>query len=244
MSVYEYEECNCHPWCSDPSRDEFIRAAEDGRSGPLPTLEEAIYRAGTFMPSEAPKGQNCTERDNCAAPAASVNSQGILDSSPAASGAAGTEVVEFWGVRAKQSMAVPPGCASPRRVQSQPFQVFASEREAQAEADRCGGVVFAIPGSEPAAPPASGAAGTGWLTGDERLAVSGAILILDQHGPTNIGRTLNDILARSSPPEVVLPECPYDGYTMLTAEYVWCKCVAVFTEALAAAGVKVKEVVK
>ena len=55
-------------------------------------------------------------------------------------------------------------------------------------------------------------------------------------------RMLSVLLARSSPPEVVLPECPYDGYTMLTAEYVWCKCVAVFTEALAAAGVPVKEV--
>jgi hypothetical protein len=135
-------------------------------------------------------------------------------------------------------MAVPPGCASPRRVQSQPFQVFASEREAQAEADRCGGVVFAIPGSEPAAPPASGAAGTGWLTGDERLAVSGAILILDQHGPTNIGRTLNDILARSSPPEVVIPFVdPALARIVYGRDSEW-------LAALAAAGVKVKEVVK
>ena len=29
-------------WCSDPSRDEAVRAAEDGRDRPLPTLEEAI----------------------------------------------------------------------------------------------------------------------------------------------------------------------------------------------------------
>ena len=47
-----------------------------------------------------------------------------------------------WGVWAKQSMAVPPGCASPRRVQ--PFRTFASKHEAQAVADRCDGVVFAI----------------------------------------------------------------------------------------------------
>ena len=53
-----------------------------------------------------------------------------------------------------------------------------------------------------AAPAASGAAGAGWLTEDERLAVSGAILILDQQGPTNIGRSLNDLLAREMPPEV------------------------------------------
>jgi len=31
-----------HAWCSDPSRDAGVRAAEDGRDRPLPTLEEAI----------------------------------------------------------------------------------------------------------------------------------------------------------------------------------------------------------
>ncbi len=31
-----------HAWCRDPSRDERVRAAEDGRTGPLPTLGEAI----------------------------------------------------------------------------------------------------------------------------------------------------------------------------------------------------------
>ena len=29
-------------WCRDIPRDEAVRAAEDGRTGPLPTLEEAI----------------------------------------------------------------------------------------------------------------------------------------------------------------------------------------------------------
>jgi hypothetical protein len=33
-----------HAWCRDPSRDERVRAAEDGRTGPLPTLEECIER--------------------------------------------------------------------------------------------------------------------------------------------------------------------------------------------------------
>jgi len=31
-----------HAWCRDPSRDAAVRAAEDGRTGPLPTLGEAI----------------------------------------------------------------------------------------------------------------------------------------------------------------------------------------------------------
>jgi hypothetical protein len=31
-----------HAWCRDPSRDERVRAAEDGRDRPLPTLEQCI----------------------------------------------------------------------------------------------------------------------------------------------------------------------------------------------------------
>jgi hypothetical protein len=31
-----------HAWCRDVARDERVRAAEDGRDRPLPTLGEAI----------------------------------------------------------------------------------------------------------------------------------------------------------------------------------------------------------
>lgn len=34
-----------HAWCRDVARDERVRAAEDGRTGPLPTLEECIETA-------------------------------------------------------------------------------------------------------------------------------------------------------------------------------------------------------
>jgi hypothetical protein len=34
-----------HAWCRDVARDEAVRAAEDGRTGPLPTLEECIETA-------------------------------------------------------------------------------------------------------------------------------------------------------------------------------------------------------
>ena len=60
MSGYEYEECNCHPWCFDPSRDEAVRASEDGRSGPLPTLEEAIAAVTDRRPPEPGGGGNVT----------------------------------------------------------------------------------------------------------------------------------------------------------------------------------------
>ena len=38
-----------HSWCHDIARDEAVRAAEDGRDRPLPTLGEAI---AAFSPSE------------------------------------------------------------------------------------------------------------------------------------------------------------------------------------------------
>jgi len=53
-----------HAWCHDVARDAAVRAAEDNRTGPLPTLEEAIARAGQFMWPEAPQGQKCTERES------------------------------------------------------------------------------------------------------------------------------------------------------------------------------------
>ena len=42
-----------HPWCSDPSRDAAVRAAEDGRTGPLPTLGECIDAVTESMSKDA-----------------------------------------------------------------------------------------------------------------------------------------------------------------------------------------------
>jgi len=42
-----------HKWCCDPSRDAAVRAAEDGRDRPLPTLEEAIVLAFGFDKASA-----------------------------------------------------------------------------------------------------------------------------------------------------------------------------------------------
>ena len=50
MNGYEYEDCNCHPWCSNSARDIAVRAAEDKRTGPLPTLEETIAQAFAAAP--------------------------------------------------------------------------------------------------------------------------------------------------------------------------------------------------
>jgi BMFP domain-containing protein YqiC len=42
-----------HAWCHDIDRDAAVRAAEDGRQGPLPTLEEAIVRPFTEAPERS-----------------------------------------------------------------------------------------------------------------------------------------------------------------------------------------------
>ena len=47
-------------WCHDIPRDEAVRASEDGRSGPLPTLEECIERVTERRPVDAGGGGNVT----------------------------------------------------------------------------------------------------------------------------------------------------------------------------------------
>ena len=76
---------------------------------------------------------------------------------------------------------------------------------------------------------ASGAAGTGWLTADERGSIQHAANLAKAGWSYSVAQELENILARSSPPEVVLP--------------LWWKVeVAEIRKALAAAGVTVKEV--
>jgi hypothetical protein len=97
------------------------------------------------------------------------------------------------------------------------------------------------------APTASGAAGTGWLTAEERRLIEGMMESASAFPPTmhwhsgctvrDTLRILQSILARSSPPEVVLPRVYChggDGEPLVDLEDV--------RAALAAAGVTVKEV--
>jgi hypothetical protein len=77
----------------------------------------------------------------------------------------------------------------------------------------------------------------GWLTEEERLALDAAKTILDGGERTNIGVTIDALLARSTPPEVVLP-------TVFSINLLEDRLLveAHVKEALAAAGVPVKEV--
>jgi hypothetical protein len=49
-----------HAWCRDIPRDEAVRAAEDGRPGPLPTLEECIEHVTERRPVPPGGGGNVT----------------------------------------------------------------------------------------------------------------------------------------------------------------------------------------
>ena len=242
-----------HPWCRDIPRDEAVRASEDGRSGPLPTLEECIERQ-TARPcggaDPAPLGGEPggaanglrTERvtlevtHHCRFPlkewllemVEEVTSDPgesvrvVDESAPAANGAARTEP-DAWGVRRNGLV----DCVTHRLFRSM----------AERSVEQFGGTVIPLY----AAPQAA----SGWLTAEEREALTwwcGSVQPVDIGQLNDWCAAIRNLLARSSPPKVELPECPYDGYTMLTAEYVWCNCVAVFTAALAAAGVTVKEV--
>ena len=217
-------------WCKNIERDEAVRAAEDNRHARLPTLEEAIAMLAKIgSASSAPEHENkgndmATKAEIQRAEYRAEASEQPAPAPPAASGAAGTEPVA-WGVRLKQSMEVPPGCASPRRVCRKTFTQFYFTQEEAAQ--RSGGTVVPLYAAPQPAP--------GWLTPNERLAISGAILILDQHGQTNIGRTLDALLARSTPPEVVAPASYAVEHPQPPRDLEWRK-------ALAAAGVTVKEV--
>jgi hypothetical protein len=61
-----------HPWCHDERRDIAVRAAEDGRDGPLPTLGEAIgmipkIGSGSSAFGHENKGDSMTKSDRQAA---------------------------------------------------------------------------------------------------------------------------------------------------------------------------------
>ena len=275
-----------HSWCKSPSRDEAVRAAEHGREGPLPTLEEAIaavterrlvppggcgnvtgLRTERVTLSLARIGELIAERDAairereslreqlesvaCRAAAAemALESSGQADEEDANIGYAlrlfvdGSRVLshELDRQQAGAFLIAAEHLAKYLRTEYQP----PVEESAPAASGNSQSI---LDGS----PAASGAAGTGWLTAEEREAVLWLAEFAGQRcglpWPCGMGGSFpvvaHRLLARSTPPEVVMPECPYDGYTMLTAEYVWCKCVAVFTESLAAAGVTCKEVGK
>ena len=141
-----------------------------------------------------------------------------LESSPAASGAAGTEVVA-WGVRRNGEIS----CVTHRMFRSM----------AQRSVEQFGGTVIPLYAAPQPAP--------GWLTAEERevleLVASDAETSAVRPRWKNVARVIHALLARSSPPEVVRPKWWEDIRSVIGDQRD-----ADWLAALAGAGVTVKEV--
>jgi hypothetical protein len=175
---------------------------------------ETALEARTSTPGEG----------SCAAQAASGNSQAILDGSQAASGV-GEGEQDCWAVENNEGGVV---------------AAFTIEQAAElyAKTSDRGGPYTVVP--RYAAPPQP----RGWLSKDEREAVEYFSRFCDEHVVPDqwnaMSARLRNLLARSSPPEVVLPEPPFHPNNIAYGD--WMMCLSAVKDALAAAGVAVKEV--
>ena len=186
-------------------------------------LESVACRAATAE-------NRVAELESAAKLAPAANAAAESNHAPAASGAAGTEPVA-WGI-------ANPG--NPIYGNHKVWTVRATEEIAKDVYHSCDGWVhfplYAAPQPEP-----------GWLTAEEREAVT----LAAQQAPESdfvttvegkwINKTLTDLLARDTPPEVVLPgDCGGESYDSFVGG--WNNYRDEALKALAAAGVAVKEV--
>ena len=204
-------------WCRDLHRDEAVRASEDNRPGPLPTLEEAIAGVTQRRPVDAGGGGNVTgglrtervvlslarmgelieERDAAIRERDRIreNAKAEHNIAKAALDERDAAIRERESLREQlESVACRAATAENRVAELEPAAKLAPAANAAAESNH--------------APAASGAAGTGWLTAEEREALQYAIDRLRwASGVCNEAHAnaLDSVLARSSPPEVALP---------------------------------------
>ena len=254
-----------HSWCRDIPRDEAVRAAEDGRSVPLPTLEEAISGVTERRPVDAGGGGNVTglrvaygqavvdrladerdaairERDTLRARVAELESAAKL--APAANADGGSNHAApaasgaaGTGVAEIARRAFDAGFGSSREgFNGECAHDHLAPKESTFEGD----------GSEPyerlkrdsVAKIMSEAApqpATGWLTAEERETLMRISHSLDYVHFFTSANFIRSFLARSSPPEVVPPEQEFRSHSNALRDAEW-------FAALAAAGVPVKEV--
>ena len=264
-----------HAWCHDVARDEQVRAAEDGRDRPLPTLGECID--GMFPKSVSAssavdhknKGDGMrTERVTLeveierGSPPSEWPWSYILSRSDALKMRPGesVRVVDTHAEAVAESVAWEGARDAYRgrilrlteerdaairerdeirqswlRSEESGTRLLAERNAALDDADGLRQRVAALEAAS-----GGGEQPRGWLTGEEREAVNAARDYFDDddHGDSEcvfIARVLKQLLARSTPPEVVLDALPTDE----TGE---CFSRRDVIKALAAAGVAVKEV--
>lgn len=275
-------------WCRDIQRDEAVRAAEDGRSGPLPTLEAVIERqqqacalacvkdgfarldeAWGMIPKsvsgssavepenrgnhidtnhDAPPGARVSESP-CAGHADTgadtagngLRTERVTDRRPKEPGGGGNVTgmrTELITPEISHDLDAPLGDWI---VQVLDESLGFDEYVRVVEEAKLAPAANADGGSNHAAPQPS----PGWLTAEERLALARAYdLLCDDDGDHPLARTVQRLLARSSPPEVVLEDFTPDAVRNLDTKYLagWDQCMALAKRAISDAGVTVKEV--
>jgi hypothetical protein len=303
-----------HAWCQAVASDERVRAAEDNRTLPLPTLGEAIAApfactacggfgmdhrckesceqcdgsgramfpkrvSASSAPDHENKGVRMTKSDRQAAEyraeaQAAPFAEAAERSVPVSKTGEGQsrmrtervtlEVKHFstlhadqwgWGVFAQPVLR--PG-ESVRVVEDEKSSdadaevlrhaFVASEikrLKAESEVERLRKELEAASGNPPETPEGSTQAASGggehprwWLTEEEREMLNAAKTYIP--GGFRAKGIIDNLLARSSPPEVVLPEPPFHPNNIAYGD--WMMCLNAVEDALAAAGVAVKEV--
>jgi hypothetical protein len=231
-----------HAWCSDPSRDAAVRAAEDGRTGPLPTLGECIDgmipKSGSA--STAPEQEN--KGDGMRPPTTKTASVGSALARIAEAFRCepddDDDLVEAARLLVRErdeavAKAASGGGPSVGRKLAERLGRFADRLESGA---------LDMPSGLPTAASGGGEQPRGWLTEEEREAIDMACQVFNGRHAGFDQRyaakdVLSNLLARSTPPEVVLPALfsrSNLGDRLLLEQQV--------RQALAAAGVAVKEV--
>jgi len=251
---YEYEDFDYHPWCSDPSRDEAVRAVEEGRDRPLPTLGECIDKMFPKSVSASSAADHENKVDGMRTERITLEVTHDLDAR-----------LSDWIVEVVDESL---GLMESVRVVHEPK--LASHANADGEANHAApaargggegdGTFFGAGGpfnfqyaEDSFFPPNvhgflrqcvkikdAPAQPRGWLTQGQRFAIEDAIGPLRESGKyacESRADLLQELIARSTPPEVVLPglfALSLLGDRLLIESQV--------KEALAAAGVAVKEV--
>ena len=228
-----------HAWCTDPARDAAVRAAEDGRDGALPTLEEAIAAAFTAGVKESARK---VEDAWAMIPkkAATVDNNAVMVTLELREVA---EIVEQRdaAIRERDDLR-----KSWLRSEESGTRLLAERNAAIDAADvlrkRVAELEAASGGNHFADARKMVEQPRGWLTEEELQAVDAARDHFEDndHGENEcvvIPRVLKQLLARSTPPKVVIPE-PV-GETQSHGPLLRKRDVVA---AIAAAGVPVKEV--
>jgi hypothetical protein len=242
-----------HAWCRDVARDEAVRAAEDNRTGPLPTLGECID--GMFPKSVSASSPVEHENKGVGMHTERVTLEITHDESFSVShwswvtilrikSGESVRVVEAAvGSVDDRAYADRMGCDEERdfanrilterdaairdreKLRGEITSVLDRAEQARSEHDALRARVAALEAAS-----GGGEQPRGWLTEQERDLIAG---ITDDDEYTEEGQNIaRGLLARSSPPEVRLPLADL-GDRLLRDGVI---------DALAAAGVAVKEV--